>query len=268
MSANRTVIKTGESTQLSWYTVGDANVLTFIEGNLTNGNLTSFTPENVAPTTTTTYKAQATGFGGTSINTEASVTIFVYQIPTIDTFEHPVEVDYGESQVQIEYDASYCDISLTLQVKYRWEFGPQAGLGFIDGELITINVDDVSPFDTGSITSTSGTLDVNLAWDEWGPSEVEYTLRALGSGSTGATQSTKNTDVIIDRTPDNLGLDAIENSPDRLVPDQAPVIVPGIVVVDDGLLIDDIDIPVEVKSNYRIQVQINGDNNWQNIREI
>lgn len=268
LSANRTIIKTGESTQLSWYTVGDANALYFVEGNLTNQNINSFTPEDLAPTTTTTYTAEAVGFGGTSFNTEASVTIFVYQVPTIDTFEHPLEVDYGESQVQIEYDASYCDISLTLQVKYRWEFGPQAGQGFIDGELITINVDNVSPFDTGLITSTSGTLDINLAWDEWGPSEVQYTLRALGNGSTGATQSSKNTSVIIDTTPDNLGFDIVENSPDKLVPDQAPVTIPGVVLVEEGLLIEDIDIPVEVKSNYPIQITVNNANNWQNIREI
>ncbi len=268
LSANRTVIKTGESTQLSWNTVGDASSLAFISGNIVNQNLNSFTPENISPTSTTTYTAQASGIGGTSFNTEASVTIFVYQVPTIDTFDHPLEVDYGESQVQIEYAASYCDISLTLQVKYRWEFGPQAGQGFIDGELITINVDNVSPFDNGLITSKSGTLDINLAWDEWGPSEVQYTLESLGSGSTGATQSSKNTSVIIDRTPDNLGLDIVESDPVELVPDQAPVTIPGVVVVDDGLVVEDVDIPVEVKSNYPIQVAINDLSNWQNVREI
>lgn len=268
LSANRTVIKVGESVQLSWTTVGDADTFAFTAGNVDNQNLNSFTPENVEPTTTTTYTAQASGLGGISFNTEASVTVFVYQVPTIDTFEHPLEINYGTSQVQIEYAASYCDITLTLQVKYRWEFGPNAGQGFIDGELITIDVDDVSPFSDGAITSKSGTLDVNLVWDEWGPSAIEYTLEALGSGSTGATQQSKITSVIIDRTPDNLGLDVAETNPPRLLKDQAPVTVPNAVVIDEGLLVNDVDIPVEVKSNYPIEVAINSLDTWQKVREI
>ena len=51
-----------------------------------------------------------------------------------------------------------------------------------------------------------------------------------------------------------------------LPPDDEPVISP--VVTSNALLVDDIDLPVEVQATEPIKVEIDGDGNWQDVREI
>lgn len=266
LSANQTTMVAGQSRTLSWYTQGDANSLSFIEGNIDNRNLTS--TQVVSPSVTTTYTAQAKGLGGTSYNNEASVTIIVYQPPRIDTFEVPVEIDYGTETINIEYGASYCDIAAKIRVYYRFEFGPDAGAGWFEGETIAISVAGVSPeYEGEPTTEITGTIAVNLPWFEFGPSEYEFQFEIVGSG--GTKLQVENTSVIIDRTPDNLDIPDTSN---EVVKDLDPVYSPsgrfGNSIEAEGILIEGIDIPVEVKSNYPIQVEINDTNDWKNVRRI
>jgi hypothetical protein len=264
LQSDKLEIITGQKATLTWITRGDANSISFSGGGVDNGNLTSY--EEVYPTITTTYTGTATGIGGTSYNTESSVTILVYQIPTIDEFEVPVDVDYGTGTIQIEYGATYCDTSLKILVKYSFDEGPQVTDGIIEGETIEFVVDSVSPFFEDTLTkSISGTLDFNLPWVEWGPADFEITMTAVGSG--GSVSQTKYMTVNIDREPDNLDFESRGNSPRKLLRD-AVATSPGVDIVDQGFEITDVDIPVEVKSDYPIQVTINDIDDWQNVREI
>ena len=264
LESDKVEIITGQKATLTWITRGDANAISFTSGGVDNGNLESF--EEVYPTITTTYTATAIGIGGTSYNTESSVTILVYQIPTIDEFEVPVDVDYGTGTIQIEYGATYCDTSLKIVVKYSFDEGPQVTDGIIEGETIEFVVDSVSPFFEDTLTkSISGTLDLNLPWAEWGPADFEITMTAVGSG--GSISQTKYMTVNIDREPDNLDFESRGNSPRKLIID-AIATSPGVDIVDQGFELTDVDIPVEIKSNYPIQVTVNDVDDWQNIREI
>jgi len=53
-----------------------------------------------------------------------------------------------------------------------------------------------------------------------------------------------------------------------LIANEAPVIAPDIEVTSDELRITDVDIPVEIKSDYAIQVQVNNDLNWVDVRQL
>jgi hypothetical protein len=264
LSSNRTEMVVGQNATLTWTTQGDANAISFTSGGVNNSNLNSNSV--VYPTISTTYTATATGLGGTSYNTESSVTIFVYQFPTIDKFEIPQEINFGEGTIQVEYGASYCDTSLKFVVRYSFDIGPQAGDGIIEGETIDIVVDNVSPFyEDTSTNSISGILDINLPWTEWGPSLFTITMEATGSG--GNVNSFDDIVVNIDQQPDNIDLIGRGNTPDRLIID-AIATSPGVVIVDQGFELTGVDVPVEVKSDYPIQVTVNEIDDWKNVREI
>jgi len=259
ISANRTEIIIGSNVIISWYVAGDGNVLTWTSGNINNGNLTS--SETVSPQVSTTYSAQASGIAGTSYNTESSIRITVYQIPSIDEFEVPTSIDYGTESITLTYAASYCDISAQIKIYKYYTFGPDAGTSALD-ETIDISVDNISA-EAGAPNSTiSGTITKNISWELWGPSYYEIEFEIVGAGGTKTVTETML--VNIDRQPDNL------NPPDTedLFADQEPVYAPDVEVVTDGMLLNDIDIPVEIKANYPIQVDINKTNDWKNIRSL
>ena len=68
----------------------------------------------------------------------------------------------------------------------------------------------------------------------------------------------------IDRTPDAID---IPSSEDKLR-DEQPVITPNAEVTSEQIVVDDIDVPVEIKSDYPIQVEIEQSGNFQDVREI
>ena len=49
---------------------------------------------------------------------------------------------------------------------------------------------------------------------------------------------------------------------------EEPVVTPDVEVTTDQIVITDIDIPVEIKADYPIQVEIDNADVWQDIREI
>ena len=96
-----------------------------------------------------------------------------------------------------------------------------------------------------------------------GPSIVEYKL--YGEGQGGLTDDDiKQVIINIDETPDAI---IVPESRD-LFKDEDPVVTPEETVTTNELEITDIDIPVEIKSNYPIQVEINDDDIWRDVGEI
>ena len=85
-----------------------------------------------------------------------------------------------------------------------------------------------------------------------------------GTGDGGSFVDEESIPVIIDETPENL------NIPERddILKDQDPVIVPDTEILSETLLIDDIDIPVEIKSDWPILVDKNLDGTWTKVRQI
>jgi hypothetical protein len=77
-------------------------------------------------------------------------------------------------------------------------------------------------------------------------------------------QETKNVDIVIDMTPDAID---IPSSEDKFLGEE-PVITPDVQVTSENIVINDIDIPVEIKSNEPIQVEIDNSDNWMNVRQI
>ena len=84
------------------------------------------------------------------------------------------------------------------------------------------------------------------------------------SGGGGQVTLSKTVEVLIDITPTNIIIPETEDK----FKNQDPVFAPETEILSELLLIDDIDIPVEIKSNFPIQVDINGDGTWRNVRQI
>jgi hypothetical protein len=249
LSLNRSSIGAGQCATLSWNTIGDADRIEWLSGNVDNFNLTS--NATVCPSDTTTYTARVSGAGGEDTD---SITLIVNQVPTL-SFTVPDSVDYGNS-VSIDYESKYSNNLLNLRVSYRYTDGTNAVIDDIDlpnplsGEL------------NGANNSVSGTRDLNIQYNEFGPRYIDIVMTASGGG--GQVTLSRTIEVVIDVTPDNI---IIPETDDKFK-DQDPVFAPETEIVSELLLVDDIDVPVEIKSNFPIQVDINGQNNWKNIRQI
>ena len=115
--------------------------------------------------------------------------------------------------------------------------------------------------------NSSGSTTDTINWTSYdypndGPlNGVQYTI----SATNGITSDTKTTGVIPtaqDKMPDLITIPPSDN----LEPDEEPVTSP--VVTSSALLVDDIDVPVEIKATQPIKVEIDGDGNWQDVQEI
>lgn len=114
----------------------------------------------------------------------------------------------------------------------------------------------------GGTQSTTG-YTTTIPYNDRGPLSVTYVVRA--TGKLGNFQEKVVTiPIIIDDTPDNLNIPDSED----LLKDQTPVVSPAVEVLSDLILIDDIDIKVEIKSNYPIQVDLNQNDDWTKVRQI
>lgn len=252
LSADPITIVAGTCTTISWYTTGDADSLEWLSGNITNLNLTS--NEVVCPLDTTTYTAKVDGRAG---DFTGSITIVVYQIPVINSFTVPSSLTYG-SQGTIEYDCSYANINIELLTYFDYENGD----GFILDSVVELTpIADSAEIGVGTTTVT-GTVNTNISYNDFGPRRVQFVLRITGSG--GVATLNAFTDIIIDETPDNF---IIPETDDKFK-DEDPVYTPETEILSELLLVDGIDIPVEIKSNYPIQVDINQADDWKSIRQL
>ena len=251
-----TSIIKGSCVTLDWETLGDASSITWTSGNITNGNITS--SETVCPQDTTTYCAVADGEAGKS--PPACITIVVSQPPTA-TISSPNSIKYKE-KLFVNYETKYANVSIKITPIYT----------YIDGTNSTGNTINITPVassselnGTNTVVSAEG-FEIPVDWNNKGPSSIQLVLVVSGSGGTKTTSST--TKVIIDQEPTNI---IIEESSGK-IKDEEPVYTPD-TIPDDTILsqlyfIDDIDIPVEIKSNYPIKVSINKSNVWNDVREI
>ena len=254
ISLNKQSVIAGNCATLSWNVSGDGDKIYWTSGNITNGNITS--SETVCPSDTTTYCAYSTGLGGTSLVSCAK--LIVYQIPIIDKFQVPEYIAYGQ-QAKIEYEVTYANISVEIEVIYNYNNG---SVSKGTSSYTTSGTSELS----GNNKTVGDIIDTEIVYDNFGPRSVTYVLTASGNG--GTLIQSKTVEILIDETPDNPNI----QQSDGKIKDEDPVFTPDIppdeTVLSDTYYINDIDIPIEIKSNFPIEVQVNGDGNWQKLREI
>ena len=73
-----------------------------------------------------------------------------------------------------------------------------------------------------------------------------------------------NTTVVIDQLPNNFNIPESED----LIKDEPLVLSPNTEILTELILIDDIDIPVEIKANRAILVDKNRQEIWDKVRSI
>ena len=260
ITTDKSAIIAGQTIRLDWSHTGDGTTVFWTSGNppITNGNTNSFTNPRITLYDSTTYCAYITGLGGTSPTVCVSIT--VYQIPTISTFEVPVSIFYGDTSLSIAYKSEYANTIHELKIYASRSTGPDAGSILVD----TIDLPLAGSAELGaSNTVSEGTYSWTPSWDDHGPRSYSITYKAEGQGGS-ITSGPLTTSVIIDETPDNLDIPAS----DGLIKDAAPVISPDVEIMTDESEITDIDIPVEIKSNYPIAVEVNDSTIWENVREL
>lgn len=244
----------GEQRTLQWSVSGDADRLVWTSPSggdqLTNTNLVS--TETVNPTVTTTYTAYPTGLGG--VGTAKSVTITVYQTPTLSV-NWPEFVEYG-NQTTIEYTSEYANTSVILASTYYFLDGT-----VVNGTPVELSNPNSAEFNVG-VTEVTDEYTTEIPWSNRGAMTVVYTITATGSGGLASDNHTLVANV--DITPVNIN---IQDSEDLLA-NQNPVVTPGSPQLTSQYLIDDIDVDVEIKADYPIQVQVNNDGTWENVREL
>lgn len=243
----------GGCVSLSWETTGDADQVNWLSGNITNQNLTSST--NVCPQETTTYTVVASGIGGNS--EPASVIVYVFYVATA-SLTAPEIIDYGDT-LTIGYETQYADISISITPTYY----------YVDGTNSTGDTISITP----AVTAESGrpdnetivsseSLTIPIPWGTIGPERVGIQIVAEGRG--GTANDIIYVDVNIDRTPDNVNIPEVDDA----FKEQDPVVTPQTDILSDLILIDGIDIPVVIKSDYPIKVDINQQSNWLDVEEI
>jgi len=106
-------------------------------------------------------------------------------------------------------------------------------------------------------------------WSDLGPERIEFRMIMVGYGREVNGQIQYLTETVyleipvdIDRTPDLISIPETE-----AIKDENPVYAP-ILTSQLKLLVDDIDVPVEIKSDYPIQVEIDDDNIWRDIERM
>lgn len=241
LTVDDSTIVSGQGTVLRWDVQGDASTAD-IQPGIGSTNLNSF--QNISPTQTTTYTLSASGPGGSDT---AEVTVTVLQPPSV-SINGPLSIQYG-SVATLSYEGTNVTQSLVIIPTYYDLDGNQ-----VDGDPIALPTgDDVN----GSVDITT------ITWGDRGPSSIDFAI--LGTGAGGLTANDVHlVSVIIDQTPDFID---IPESDDK-IRDETPVITPDAEISTLSLSVNDIDIPVEIKADYPIQVEIDNDGTYQDVRQI
>ncbi len=258
LSSENASIVVGGSTNISWTknADGDADTLYWTSGGLSNSLITS--NQNVSPSDTTTYCGYLTGLGGTSPT--ACLTITVFQIPSIEDFQVPDELFYGQ-QGSVIAEYLYANSSATINIYFS----------YLDGNPPTLHKSEsLTPSGSAELnglnTLVGAQINTQVVYNDFGPREVIYELTIVGSG--GFRSETKTVPIIIDETPDNMNFEETDEKFATENPVYTPDIIPEQTLESDLYKIKDIDIPVEIKSNYPIKVDINKNDSWDDVRSI
>lgn len=252
LSLSQNAIILGECATLSWVTTGDADTISIGPG-ISNSNLTSST--TVCPTQTTTYSATVSGNGGTDSD---SITLIVYYPPTV-SIDAPLSIDYGQQGV-ISYTTQYSNISVVLYTTYFYRDGT-----IVSADPIQLNKPNSAEPNVGT-TEITETVATNIAYTEFGPRQVTYSIQVTGSG--GQATATHDVTINIDATPDNMILTETGGKFKSQDPVYTPDIVPQEVIESQLYLVDGVDVAVELQANQPIQVDLNKEGIWRNVREI
>lgn len=240
LATNDTIIQ-GESTYLEWQTLGDASTASLSPG---YGIVNINGQQLVSPSQTTTYTLVASHpIAG---NGSAEVTITVILPPSV-TINGPISVNYGDN-ITLSIEATNATESLTLLAKYYYVDNT-----FTEYELI-------QELPVGEYFN--GEIIVAPPYNNIGPRSIEYQVTAIGEGGL-LSEDTTPVSINIDQTPDYID---VPESEDKLK-NEDPVITPD----EDVFLtltVDDIDIPVEVKSDFPVQMEIDDSGVYIPIREI
>lgn len=229
----------GQSTILRWSTTGDASTANISPG-IGSSNLTSNV--SISPTQTTTYTAYVSGLGG---NDSAEVTVTVLQ-PPILSITGPANVDYGNS--------------VTLQ------WSQENAVQSLEIRITAYDLDSNPIYDTIPLTaeaSSEGTTIYTPSWGDRGPFWIEFKLYGEGTGGL-YSEDAIAVHVNIDQTPDLID---IPESQDK-IQSQDPVITPDVEVTTLQLAVNDIDIPVRIKADYPIQVEIDNSGTYTDVEQI
>lgn len=254
ISTNKLEMMLGDSARITWTTSGEGGALnwsptlTWLAGGLTNLNVNSYS--DVSPSDTTIYTGKVSGVGGEDTD---SVTVTVYQ-PVELSVSYPDNILYG-LQGSIQVTTKYATESITVTPTYNYDF-----VGSTTGASSNLSTNDSATI--GGTQATSG-YNTTIPYTDRGPLSVSYVVRAQGPLGN-FKEEAFTIPIIIDDTPDNLNIP----ESDDLIKDQEPVVSPDVEVLSDLLLVDDIDIQVEIKSNYPIQVDINQADDWNDVREL
>lgn len=242
ISLSSSSIPQGGSTTLSWNTTGDASSASINQG---IGSVPLNSNTTVNPTSTTTYTISVSGNGGSDSD---SVTLTVVPPPTCSITASPNPVPYG-TNVSLTYSST----NATNVNLYRYYT--------IDG------VETQMTITTLLTNSTNTYLTDSIDWNNTYNGQVSTlnAVRYMISATNGITTQTATTATI--PTLSDMMPDLIVIPPSGpLPPEDEPVISPD--VQSNSLLVDDIDLPVEIKSDHPIKVDIDDAGNWQDVQEI
>ena len=260
MNINTSSIIEGQSATISWSINGDGNTVSWTKpvGNLpTNTNASSSI--SVSPATSTTYCAVASGLGG--VSPETCVSLTVYAIPIVEEFIVPTVVDYGTGSFNVEYETKYANTELKIEIFHAgYTSGPNTGTSFLAETFV---LTPAGSAEAGSSSADAdGIITYSPQWDNFGPRSI--IVRLSGQGNGGSFVQEETVVINIDETPDNINIDESEEK----LKDEDPVITPETEILSEMYLVDDIDIPVEIKSDYPILVDVNKNETWIKVRRI
>ena len=248
LSLVKNPIVRGETTTLSWSTAGNATTA-FLTPIVGNTNIASDTPVNPVNDTTYTISVRLLVPPDIDVTDTDEKTLVVLQPPTA-SLEGPNKIKYGEQGI-LSFSATNAVTSVTLRPIYTYRNET------VQGSPVTLptGLDISDDYVTG------------IPYTEWGPFQVQYVLDVVGFGDPGSELTISKQIVIpieIDETPTNFiipeSLDKIKN--------EEPVVTPDSAVTSFRIEVDDIDIPVEIKSNRPIEVRFDDDDTWNKVRQI
>jgi len=239
LTVDDTTIVQGENTILRWSTTGDASTASISPG-IGSTNLTSF--QSISPSQTTTYTLSVSGNGGSD---SSQVTVTVLQPPTA-TIGTPLSVNYGDT-ITISYSQENATTAFELRVFTNDLDGNSAN------EVI----------DLGAGESANGTYTYTPTYTNRGPLTIDFTLAAIGQGNL-AGYDYAAVPVIIDQLPDAIDIPETDDA----IKDETPVITPDIEVTTTQIVVNDIDVPVAIKADYPIQVEIDNSGIYRDVEQI
>jgi hypothetical protein len=249
-----TSIIRGQFANLDWVVSGDASSASINQG---IGPVLLVSNQNVNPTVTTTYTLSASGLGGSDSD---DVTVVVNQPPEL-SYNPPLQINYGDS-LSIDFTYRYATGGVSINAIYT-QRDPNTG----NQVNVTENISLPGTTSDESVAAVTNTATFNIPWTLHGTFGVAFTASASGGG--GSNVQNSSIGVIVDETPDNI---TIPDNLDELPLDQVAAPDESL-VVSDPIVVTDIDLAAEIKSNFPIQVRFDNDDpdlesSWNDVRQI